>query len=356
MIRKLYAVLLFVIGGIIGSLLFCALQMKLKDISFNEVVVTSVADFSILVLFVIIFGLIFRIFAPALINKQKKAASYIEHDLKDVSIDAVLIDAIGVVIGLVVALIISMSYRSLLPPLWYSVITITLYFVFGFFGFVVASAKVKGHRKILDSRALRSHEKINSGTPKVVDTSVIIDGRILDIMRAGFIDGKIIIPTFVLDELRHIADSSDNRRGLDILNQIRSEFNVEVYNNAAKLRHLDDAPEVDVKLIKLTRELNANLITTDFNLNKVATINDIKVLNINELANAIKPVVIPGEKLLVDIVKHGKDREQGIGYLDDGTMIVVEDGAGHISESAVVTVTSVIQTSAGKMIFARINP
>ena len=362
MIKKLYAVLLFIIGGIIGSLLFCALQMKLKDISFNEVVVTSVADFSILVLFVIIFGLIFRIFAPALINKQKKAASYIEHDLKDVSIDAILIDAIGVVIGLVVALIISMSYRSLLPPLWYSVITITLYFVFGFFGFVVASAKVKGHRKILDSRALRSHEKINSGTPKVIDTSVIIDGRILDIMRAGFIDGKIIIPTFVLDELRHIADSSDNikrvrgRRGLDILNQIRSEFNVEVYNNTAKLRHLDDAPEVDVKLIKLARELNANLITTDFNLNKVATINDIKVLNINELANAIKPVVIPGEKLLVDIVKHGKDREQGIGYLDDGTMIVVEDGAGHISESAFVTVTSVLQTSAGKMIFARINP
>ena len=357
MIRKLYAVLLFIIGGIIGSLLFCALQMKLKDISFNEVVVTSVADFSILVLFVIIFGLIFRIFAPALINKQKKAASYIEHDLKDVSIDA-----IGVVIGLVVALIISMSYRSLLPPLWYSVITITLYFVFGFFGFVVASAKVKGHRKILDSRALRSHEKINSGTPKVIDTSVIIDGRILDIMRAGFIDGKIIIPTFVLDELRHIADSSDNikrvrgRRGLDILNQIRSEFNVEVYNNTAKHKHLDDVPEVDVKLIKLARELNANLITTDFNLNKVATINDIKVLNINELANAIKPVVIPGEKLLVDIVKHGKDREQGIGYLDDGTMIVVEDGAGNISESAVVTVTSVIQTSAGKMIFARINP
>ena len=332
MIKKLYAVLLFIIGGIIGSLLFCALQMKLKDISFNEVVVTSVADFSILALFVIIFGLIFRIFAPALINKQKKAASYIEHDLKDVSIDAILIDAIGVVIGLVVALIISMSYRSLLPPLWYSVITVTLYFVFGFFGFVVASAKVKGHRKILDSRALRSHEKINSGTPKV------------------------------LDDLRHIADSSDNikrvrgRRGLDILNQIRSEFNVEVYNNAAKLRHLDDVPEVDVKLIKLARELNANLITTDFNLNKVATINDIKVLNINELANAIKPVVIPGEKLLVDIVKHGKDREQGIGYLDDGTMIVVEDGAGNISESAVVTVTSVIQTSAGKMIFARINP
>ena len=343
MIKKLYAVLLFIIGGIIGSLLFCALQMKLKDISFNEVVVTSVADFSILVLFVIIFGLIFRIFAPALINKQKKAASYIEHDLKDVSIDAILIDAIGVVIGLVVALIISMSYRSLLPPLWYSVITITLYFVFGFFGFVVASAKVKGHRKILDSRALRSHEKINSGTPRVIDTSVIIDGRILDIMRAGFIDGKIIIPTFVLDELRHIADSSDNikrvrgRRGLDILN-------------------LDGVTEVDVKLIKLARELNANLITTDFNLNKVATINDIKVLNINELANAIKPVVIPGEKLLVDIVKHGKDREQGIGYLDDGTMIVVEDGAGHISESAFVTVTSVIQTSAGKMIFARINP
>ena len=145
------------------------------------------------------------------------------------------------------------------------------------------------------------------------------------------------------------------RRGLDILNQIRDEFNVEVYNNSPKLRYLEDIPEVDVKLIKLAGELGANLITTDFNLNKVATINDIKVLNINELANAIKPIVIPGEKMLVDVVKRGKDREQGIGYLDDGTMIVVEDGADHIAQNVAATVTSVIQTAAGKMIFARIN-
>lgn len=362
MSKKLYSVLLFVIGGIIGGLLFCLLQMQLENISFNEVAVTSVVDFSILVLFVMIFGLIFRIFAPTLINKQKKAASYIEHDLKDVSIDAILIDALGVVIGLVIALIISMSYRSLLSPLWYAVVTIGLYFVLGFFGFAVASAKVKGSKTLFENLAIRGHERVGVGAPKVIDTSVIIDGRILDIMRAGFIDGKIIIPTFVLDELRHIADSSDNikrirgRRGLDILNQIRSEFNVEVYSNNAKLRYLDDISEVDVKLIKLARELNANLITTDFNLNKVATINDIKVLNINELANAIKPVVIPGEKMLVDIVKRGKDREQGIGYLDDGTMIVVEDGADYIAENVAVTVTSVIQTAAGKMIFARINP
>ena len=362
MIKKLYSVLLFVIGGIIGGLLFCALQMQLENISFNEVAVTSVVDFSTLVLFVMIFGLIFRIFAPTLIKKHKKAASYIEHDLKDVSIDAILIDALGVVIGLVIALIISMSYRSLLSPLWYAVVTIGLYFILGFFGFAVASAKVKGSKTIFENLAIRGQERVGVGASKVIDTSVIIDGRILDIMRAGFIDGKIIIPTFVLDELRHIADSSDNikrvrgRRGLDILNQIRSEFNVEVYSSNAKLRYLDDIPEVDVKLIKLARELNANLITTDFNLNKVATINDIKVLNINELANAIKPVVIPGEKMLVDIVKRGKDREQGIGYLDDGTMIVVEDGAEHIAENVAATVTSVIQTAAGKMIFARINP
>lgn len=362
MIKKMYSVLLFVMGGIIGGLLFCVLQMQLENISFNEVAVTSVVDFSILVLFVVIFGLIFRIFAPTLIKKQKKAASYIEHDLKDISIDAILVDALGVVIGLVIALIISMSYRSLLPPLWYAVVTIVLYFMLGFFGFAIASAKVKGNRKIFDNLAIRGQEKIQAGAPKVIDTSVIIDGRILDIMRAGFIDGKVIIPAFVLDELRHIADSSDNikrvrgRRGLDILNQIRSEFNVEICNNTTKFKYLDDIPEVDVKLIKLTRELNANLITTDFNLNKVATINDIKVLNINELANAIKPVVIPGEQMIIDIVKRGKDREQGIGYLDDGTMIVVEDGADHIAENVAATVTSVIQTAAGKMIFARINP
>ena len=361
MFKKIYAVLLFVVGGIIGGLFYCVVQMRLEDISFNEVRVSNTADCSIFVLFVIIFGLIFRIFTPALMKRLKKTSSNIERDLKDVSIESILVGALGVIIGLVIALIISMSYRSLLPPLWYSVVTVILYFILGYLGYAVAAAKVKGNHKLFENLTWRGHDRTHVGTPKVIDTSVIIDGRILDIMRAGFIEGKIIIPNFVLDELRHIADSGDalkrvrGRRGLDILNQIRDEFNVEVYNNSPKLRYLEDIPEVDVKLIKLAGELGANLITTDFNLNKVATINDIKVLNINELANAIKPIVIPGEKMLVDVVKRGKDREQGIGYLDDGTMIVVEDGADHIAQNVAATVTSVIQTAAAKTIFARIN-
>ena len=190
--------------------------------------------------------------------------------------------------------------------------------------------------------------------PKILDTNVIIDGRVADICRVGFIEGPIFIPRFVLEELQQIADSGDalkrarGRRGLDILNQMQKEMDLQVteYDNTGSNE------EVDAKLVTLGKELGASIVTNDFNLNKVAELQGVRVLNINELANALKPVVLPGEEMGVTIIKEGKEQSQGIGYLDDGTMVVVEGGRRLIGEKVAVVVTSVLQTVAGKMIFA----
>jgi uncharacterized protein YacL len=194
--------------------------------------------------------------------------------------------------------------------------------------------------------------------PKVLDTSSIIDGRIADLCRTGFIDGPLVVPQFVLDELRHIADSSDalkrnrGRRGLDVLAAIQKDERVPVV--------IDDRPvepgvEVDSMILRLARELGAKVITTDYNLNKVAGLQGVEVLNVNELANALKPVYLPGEEFAVRVVREGKEAGQGVGYLDDGTMIVVEGGRRFVGEEVAVEVTSVLQTAAGRMIFTRVR-
>ena len=194
--------------------------------------------------------------------------------------------------------------------------------------------------------------------PKILDTSVIIDGRIADIMKTGFIEGRIVIPEFVLVELRHIADSSDSlkrnrgRRGLDILNKIQSQYGVEIYNTNSE-KSLSSIPEVDAKLLQLALIMNGKVVTNDYNLNKVASIKGVSVLNINELANTLKPVVLPGEDMELTPIREGKENSQALAYLDDGTMIVVEGGRRYIGQEITVTVTSVLQTSAGRMIFAK---
>ncbi|MCY0876020.1 MAG: PIN/TRAM domain-containing protein [Firmicutes bacterium] len=191
---------------------------------------------------------------------------------------------------------------------------------------------------------------------KLLDTSVIIDGRIADIVQTGFLDGVLIIPSFVLEELQHIADSSDvlkrnrGRRGLDILNRVQKELKVKVQ---VLETDFEEVSEVDSKLVKLAKQLGGKVVTNDFNLNKVCELQGVGVLNINDLANAVKPVVLPGEEITVQVIKDGKEFGQGIGYLDDGTMIVIEGGREYIGSRVDVLVTSVLQTSAGRMIFAK---
>ncbi len=193
---------------------------------------------------------------------------------------------------------------------------------------------------------------------KILDTSVIIDGRIADICDTSFLEGILVIPTFVLHELQMIADSADSikrnrgRRGLDILNKMQKDQSIMV-----KISDMDfkDIPEVDAKLVQLAKVMKAKVITNDFNLNKVAEFHGVQVLNINQLSNALKPIVLPGEEMRVMLIKEGKDSNQAIGYLDDGTMVVVENGRRKMHEEVEVTVTSVLQTTAGRMIFTRLK-
>ncbi len=199
----------------------------------------------------------------------------------------------------------------------------------------------------------------NGRQPQILlDTSVIIDGRIADINTSGFIIGEIVVPQFILDELRHIAGSSDvlrrtrGRRGLDMLNRMREEEGAPVTIVDMDPREVQ---EVDAKLVYVARKLHASIVTTDFSLNKVAQLQGVRVLNVNELANAVKPIVLPNEEMSVKIIQAGKELGQGVGYLDDGTMIVVEDGTRHIDQDVDIVVTRVLQTVAGRMIFATLK-
>lgn len=206
------------------------------------------------------------------------------------------------------------------------------------------------------SRIVEETTPENGKAPKLLDTSVIVDGRIAEIVDTGFLEGPLIVPKFIIKELQNMADSGNRmkrergRRGLDVLNRIRDELDVEVIITE---QDYPNVPEVDSKLVTGARELGAKVITNDFNLNKVAQLQEVDVLNINDLSNAVKPVFIPGESFEIEVIKAGDEEQQGVGYLEDGTMVVVEEGRSHVGDKITVTVTSVIQTSAGRMIFAR---
>ena len=287
-----------------------------------------------------------------------------EGKLQKMSTQDLMSGAIGLIIGLIIAFLIGSALSGI--PIIGSVIPVLTCIFFGYLGLSLGISKREGIAAFFsglgreNSNRFRNKGKTRAAgycnMPKVLDTSVIIDGRIADICKTGFVEGPIVIPNFVLEELRHIADSSDalkrakGRRGLDILNVIRKELDIEVEISS---KDYDDIAEVDDKLVCLAQELYGCVVTNDYNLNKVATLQGVVVLNINELANAIKPVVLPGEKMVVTVVKDGKEHNQGVAYLDDGTMIVVENGRRYMGETIEVEVTSVIQTNAGRMIFGR---
>ncbi|MEL7568604.1 MAG: PIN/TRAM domain-containing protein, partial [Dehalobacterium sp.] len=275
-------------------------------------------------------------------------------------------DIVGGAIGLIIGLFIANQFGSSVARIKYVGPYLSLTGSL-FLGYMGLSLGVKKRDEMLSfffalvRFAGKDKDKVNkSGANKIpckiLDTSVIIDGRISDICKTGFVEGTLIIPNFVLEELRHIADSSDllkrnrGRRGLDILNKLRQEFDmmIEIVD-----KDYEDITEVDSKLVKLAQEMKGYIVTNDFNLNKVAQLQGVLVLNINELANAVKPVVLPGEEMVVRVIKDGKEMGQGIGYLDDGTMIVVENGKKYMGQIIGVVVTSVLQTAAGRMIFAR---
>ncbi len=263
---------------------------------------------------------------------------------------------IGLVSGWIIALVISIPLLRI--PVLGDYVSIVLGILLGYMGLVVGFRKADELHGVFSrsERGLRGLVGSSEASPKILDTSVIIDGRIADITKSGFLEGDLIVPSFVLEELQHIADSSDvlkrnrGRRGLDILNRIQKE-------PYCSVRIVEDTygelSEVDTKLVKLAKDLGGKVVTNDFNLNKVCELHGVPVLNINELANSVKPVVLPGEELKVHVIKDGKEQGQGVGYLDDGTMIVVDGGRRYIGQTVAVLVTSVLQTAAGRMIFAK---
>lgn len=236
-------------------------------------------------------------------------------------------------------------------------VVVTFVLIFGFAGITLGLTRASNWESLLT--AVERQKRDRAPALKLVDTSVLIDGRIQDICASGFIEGTLVVPRFVLHELQHIADSSDvlrrakGRRGLDILKALQgveSRVNVEIMEDDPA-----DIREVDAKLVKLASKHSAKVLTTDFNLNKVAQIEGVQVLNINDLANALKPAVLPDERMSVKIIKEGKESTQGVGYLDDGTMIVVDGGRQYMGQTVHVVVTSVLQTTAGRMIFTRFD-
>jgi uncharacterized protein YacL len=281
----------------------------------------------------------------------------IENKIKKIPVRNSLGGAIGLVLGLVVARLLMFPFdcfRS--DALLYYLILLIFSCVSGYLGLSYGSAKAEEIGRLTSSTNMPATPSQNTAR-YLLDTSVIIDGRIADISETGFIQGVLIIPQFILQELHHIADSNDSlkkirgRRGLDVIEKIQKQKGLEVVI-------LDQNPpkdNVDAKLVDLALELQGTVITNDFNLNKVAELRGVKVLNLNKLANALKPAVLPGEILNAQIIREGKTPGQGIAYLDDGTMIVVENARRHIGRTLEVVVTSVLQTGTGRMIFTEIK-
>jgi len=360
MLKRILRVLFTLAGGTLGYILG---DWTIKHNFLSSLGIVALASIQgiLFILFSIIFiGLIFYFISPFLSALIINAMDYLERSVQKVPISEIVFAVLGALVGLVVSVLLSSLIRveSVIVTIITIIVTVIIMVLF-------ADVSVKKKEEILAMVA--NMKKLPSGKDgknknsskeisKVLDTSVIIDGRIFDLCQTGFIEGPLVIPSFVLDELRHIADSGDGlkrtrgRRGLDILNKIQKELSikVEIWEGDFK-----DVNEVDSKLLKLAQLLNGKVITNDYNLNKVAEFQGVPVLNINELANAIKPVVLPGEEMEIQIVKDGKEVGQGVAYLDDGTMIVVEEGRRFIGATIMVIVTSVLQTAAGRMIFAK---
>ncbi len=281
----------------------------------------------------------------------------LEIGMRKVSMRGLSSSVFGLILGLIMAKLVTDAF-SLAPISGESLsfVRVTLTLIFCYLGMVIGLRGKDEFNIIIPYVKLRRQDQVEEVT--LLDTSVIIDGRIVDICKTKFLENKIIIPRFVLKELQQIADSTDpmkrqrGRRGLEILQTLQKEVGLAI------TIHEEDFPEVrevDAKLVKLAKLLEAKIMTVDFNLNRVASIQGIKVLNINELANALKPVVFPGERMQLKLIKEGKEYNQAVGYLDDGTMVVVEDARRLIGQEVKVTVTSVLQTQAGRMIFTKIE-
>ncbi len=352
MFKRAFQIFFVLLGGTLGFL-YIPVLVEEFDIIINY------SDISIHIIGMFLGALILFLLTLLFIDSIIKWLKLIEEFFLKIPVVDFIFGIIGLILGLVVATLLSTSINNI--PVVNFFVPIIFAFLFGYFGFRIGYKKRDELISLLSFNKFNKEKGIKKDTGlkyenKILDTSVIIDGRIADICKTGFIDGKLVIPGFVLEELQHIADSADTlkrnrgRRGLDILNKIRKELDISVIIYEGDFEEIQ---EVDSKLVKLAKILEGKVVTNDYNLNKVCELQGVPVLNINDLSNAVKPVVLPGEEMNVQVIKDGKEHNQGIAYLDDGTMIVVEDGREFINRHIDVLVTSVLQTSAGRMIFAK---
>ncbi|MQS52967.1 PIN/TRAM domain-containing protein [Companilactobacillus mishanensis] len=314
-------------------------------------------------------GLIFYFFSFPFVQPITNLNSRIEKSLGSRSPGYIIFGAVFLIGGLILANIVSIPFYMISTLTFNTIIPLILMIIFGFIGFRIGTTRRNDWKSFSLTKHSKNSDKLGSDGQiieretkkdfypyKILDTSVIIDGRVHQLAQTGFLEGKIMIPDFVVHELQLISDSSDNqkrergRRGLDILNEMKMDQTIKYETTT---RDYDNIPEVDNKLIKLAKEIGGAVLTNDYNLNKVSEFQNVEVLNINELAKVLKPMVLPGESMTVKVIKEGTEREQGVAYLEDGTMVVVEEGKFFINKSLDVIVTSALQTDAGKMIFAK---
>ena len=308
-------------------------------------------------------ALVFWLISLLLTDWTIKMLKQAENALTKKSLTYLLFGAISTIFGLILAILISIPLWRLSIPVVNNVLPVLLMILFSYLGFHLGTTRQDEWRRLLTRRGRDDQEAQvikrqdeNYHHYKILDTNILIDGRIYDLVKTGFLEGTLLVPNFVLYELQYIADAGESikrvrgRRGLDILNKLRSEkiVPVEMYKG-----DFEDIKEVDEKLIALAKKVDGVIVTNDYNLNKVIQFQNVQVLNINNLAKSLRPRVIPGEQLTVVVVKKGTERQQGVAYLDDGTMVVVEYGRYYMNEQLDVEVTSALQTDAGRMIFAR---
>lgn len=344
MLRALLTVVYFLLGMSIGIWLFPEVVIMV-DIELPKVIGN-------LFVYGAVGGLLFLAATAWSIPWLKTQVEKLEKIVLGRNITEIFFASIGMLFGLLVAVLLTLLINTFNIPVVNEIFPIISAVILGYLGFQVGLKKF-GEVIELFQKSPKSTESIS--VKKLVDTSAIIDGRILDVLSTGFLEGEIIIPQFVLDELQLIADSTDHvkrekgQRGLDVLNQLRTESE---FVNVQPVKY--DKLDVDHQLIELANEINAAIITTDYNLNRVAQVHNIKVLNVNELQDSLKLMLAQGDIFKILITKTGKEKGQGVGYLEDGTMVVVDDADMYINELQKVQVTSILQTNSGRIIFTKL--
>ena len=374
----IYRILRYVIAILVGTAAYVGMDSLAPIIdpylvsqfeSFGDMSLT-IARISVLILGTLLGVIIGYLISSFILKQGLVIAKRLERILTHIPNQELIAGTIGLLFGLIIANLIGVAFNQV--PIIGPYIPIILSAIFGYSGLKIMARKGpemynnyvqqwsgEGPKKTSRFKMFSTHKSDKTtSTPKLLDTSVIIDGRIKELCNTGFIEGPLMVPLFVLNELQIISDSADatkrnrGRRGLDILKEMQdaNKVAIDVIED-----DYDDLTEVDSKLMRLALDKQWKLMTNDFNLNKVARVQGIEVLNLNELANVLKPALIAGEWIRVQIMKEGKEVHQGVAYLDDGTMIVVEDGKPYVGQTVEVMVTSILQTSAGRMIFARVD-